>query len=167
MSTNNSTGEAEEIIFSMRTHPKSLVPPVIIGLLTIAAAIAAGMFIPSAGMLGWLQLGAWAFCTIMFLGASVAPFLRWRSSTFTVTNRQVRVRSGVLRRSGSDIPLGRITNVETDRGILDQIFHCGTLVIRDAGSSDGLYFDDIPNVVAVRQALSDLAYEAGGGAQGR
>lgn len=144
------------VLLSMRTHPKALVPAGFGALVVVVGAVAAGLLIPATGVLVWVQLACWVLCGILFLAWVVAPVLRWRSRTFTVTDREVQVRTGFFTRRGTDVPLARITSVDTERGILDRIFGCGTLIIRDAGSVEGLVLADIPNVLQVRSRLSEL-----------
>ena len=57
------------------------------------------------------------------------PFLLWLTSEYTVTNRRLINRSGLITRVGRDIPLYRINDVSYERGLLDRILGCGTLVI--------------------------------------
>ena len=39
------------------------------------------------------------------------PFLRWRTTTYTVTNHRLVTRSGIINKVGHDLPLGRINEV--------------------------------------------------------
>ena len=48
----------------------------------------------------------------------VVPFLRWWTTTCTVTNRRLITRWGILNKIGKDIPLMRITDVLCERSLL-------------------------------------------------
>jgi len=89
---------------------------------------------------------------------SVVPFLRWRSSTYTVTNRRLITRHGVLTRTGRDIPLFRINDVSYEMGLIDRLLGCGTLVISDATEKAGVVLPDIPNVEQVQLQISNLLF---------
>ena len=41
----------------------------------------------------------------------VYPLLRWRTTRYELTTKRMRLRIGVVARTGSDIPLSRITDV--------------------------------------------------------
>src|SRR5699024_71004 len=84
----------------------------------------------------------------------------WRSTVFTVTTERIMRRRGVLMRRGLDMPLGRVANIVTERGLLDRIFGCGTLLVHDASSTRGLAMVDVPRVLQVREVLSTLIHAA-------
>lgn len=153
---------SEEMVVATRTHPKALAGPILLGVIALAVAIAAHVLIPAGSLLVWLGLGLWILCGVVLLVGVLVPVLRWRATTFTVTTQQIQTRTGLLRRSGSDIPLGRVTGVETARGLSDRIFGCGTLVIRDAGSEQGIALRDIPDVQITRDVINDLVYRTSG-----
>lgn len=148
----------EQLVYTTRTHAKVLVGPVLLGVAAMAAAIAVAMFVPGQGVLTYARLALWIMCAMVALVGAVMPVLRWHTSTFTVTTAQIQTRRGFFTRSGSDIPLGRVTNVETERSLIDRMFGCGTLVVRDAGSDGGIVLRDIPHVQDVRNVITDLIH---------
>jgi len=81
-----------------------------------------------------------------------APFVRWRTTHFIVTTDRLMAREGVIKRTGIDIPLGRINSVQFEHGLLDRVFGCGTLIIESA-SDEPLRFDDIPKVERVHTII--------------
>lgn len=150
----------EKLVYTTRTHPKVLLGPILLGLIALAVAIAAATLIPAEGLLVFARTALWIVCVLVVLIGVAMPVLRWRTSTFTVTTQQIQTRRGFFTRSGSDIPLGRVTNVETERGLIDRMFGCGTLVVRDAGSDGGIVLRDIPHVQDVRNVITDLIHGA-------
>jgi len=86
------------------------------------------------------------------------PFLRWLTSTYTVTNRRLITRHGILTRTGRDIPLFRINDVAYEKGLIDRLLGCGTLIISDATEKAGVVLPDIPNVEQVQLQISDLLF---------
>ena len=70
----------------------------------------------------------WSSCS----GSWSRPFLRWLTTTYTVTDRRLITRTGILSRRGHDIPLARISDVAYEHGLVDRMLGCGTLVVSDA-----------------------------------
>ena len=73
-------------------------------------------------------------------------------------------RHGVMTRSGIDIPLARINNVEFTHRIVDRILGTGTLIIESA-SQDPLEFYDVPRVAQVHALLYHEVFDILGGSQ--
>lgn len=160
MTNHHQTERDEEVIFSMRTHPKVLLPSAFAAVVLITVAVAIGVLMPAEGLFVWARLIGWGFCVLFFLILVLAPFLRWRFSRFIVTDQRVKIRTGMIARNGTDVLLTRVTGIETERSILDRVSGCGTLVIKDAASPEGTIMRDIPDPLQVRQVISDLAYDA-------
>ena len=49
------------------------------------------------------------------------PILRWRTTTYELTNRRLRLRYGILSRTGRDFPLIRISDVSFSHGPIDRM----------------------------------------------
>jgi uncharacterized membrane protein YdbT with pleckstrin-like domain len=97
-----------------------------------------------------------AFALIAWL--VIKPFLVWISSSYTVTNRRLITRSGILTRRGHDIPLIRISDVAYEHGLVDRMLGCGTLVISDASEQGRVKLHDIPHVEQVHLKISDQLF---------
>ena len=90
----------------------------------------------------------------------VIPFLRWLTSTYVFTDRRLITREGLLTRRGHDIPLTRISDIAYEKGVVDRIFGCGTLIISDASETGRVELHDIPRVEEVQLVLNDLVHDA-------
>lgn len=149
-------GADEDVILHLRTHGKDLVLPVL-GLLVLAAATWAGMaFMPQ----GWLPVGPWALGIIVgifIVFVVVIPYLRWRTTTYTLTDRRVITRRGIIHKSGHDIPLSRINNVTYDRSLMDRILGCGTLTLTTA-AEEPVTLIDVPDVERVHVVMTELLF---------
>jgi uncharacterized membrane protein YdbT with pleckstrin-like domain len=95
------------------------------------------------------------------------PFLRWLTTSYTVTDRRLITRTGILSRQGHDIPLARINDVAYEHGVFDRMLGCGTLVISDASQQGRVTLPDIPHVEQVHLKISDLLYNHTDGADPR
>ena len=99
-----------------------------------------------------------ALALVVVLRLVVAPFLRWMTTSYTVTDRRLITRTGVLSRRGHDIPLARINDVAYEHGLVDRMLGCGTLVVSDASEHGRVRLHDIPHVEQVHLAISDLLF---------
>ena len=147
--------DGEHVVVSVRTHPKALIGPVALLILVVAGVITAAMLQPENSIVGLVVAVVAVPVVIVWV---VIPFLRWTTSTYTVTNRRLITRSGILSRTGRDIPLFRINDVAYEKGLLDRLLGCGTLIISDASEKAGLVLPDIPIVEQVHLQISDLLF---------
>src|SRR5262249_39035188 len=89
---------------------------------------------------------------------------------YEVTTRRLRLREGILTKSGRDFPLNRITDVSFSQGLLDRVFGCGRLTVESPGEYGRLVLTEIPEVRRVQGVLFQLGGEEearlGGAAQG-
>ncbi|WP_420112142.1 PH domain-containing protein [Pseudactinotalea sp.] len=154
-------GADEDVILHMRTHGKDLVLPVL-GLVFLAALTWVSMaFMPPT----WAPAGTWVVGVVvgvLFVLMVLVPFLRWRTTTYTLTDRRVITRKGIINKSGHDIPLSRINNVTYDRSLLDRILGCGTLQLTTAAEAP-VTLHDVPDVERVHVVMTELLFgdEAG------
>ena len=97
----------------------------------------------------------------------VLPFLRWRTTTYTVTNRRLITRRGVLNKVSLDVPLNRIHEVSQERSLSDRMFGCGTLQIQTAAEDGVVVLADVPEVEHVHAEMSGLLFGSPPGAASR
>src|SRR3569833_616779 len=82
----------------------------------------------------------------------LVPLVRRRTTHIIVTTDRRIAREGVQKRTGIDIPMGRINRVQFEHDLLDRVFGCGTLIIESA-SAEPLRFEDIPHVEKVHTVI--------------
>jgi uncharacterized membrane protein YdbT with pleckstrin-like domain len=146
-------GADEYEVLHTRTHAKALVGPAL-ALITTGALVGAGTaVVPSdyrpAGQVVVLVLGA-----ALAGWACVRPFLRWWATTYSLTNRRLVMRTGVLNKVSVDLPLWRINDVSTERSLGDRLLGCGTLVAQTAGEGS-VALRDVPEVQHVHRAVAE------------
>jgi membrane protein YdbS with pleckstrin-like domain len=144
--------DGESVVVDTRTHPKALIFPVLILLVTLAVAIFLDRLIDN----HVISLIVWILAAVVIVWFTLRPFLNWLTSTYTVTTKRLITREGVLARRGHDIPLMRISDVAYDMGIIDRMLGCGTLVISDASTHGSVRLHDIPHVESVQRKLTEL-----------
>jgi uncharacterized membrane protein YdbT with pleckstrin-like domain len=150
--------EDEFVVVSTRTHVKALLGPALV-LIVIAAAAGYLTTLPSGEPRDFLQLVIWVVALLLILWLVVRPFLVWLTTTYTVTNRRLITRSGIVTRRGHDIPLARVSDVAYEHGLVDRLLGCGTLVVSDASEHGRVRLHDIPQVEQVHLKLSDQLYD--------
>jgi membrane protein YdbS with pleckstrin-like domain len=146
----------EHVVLSVRSHGKALIGPVVVLVLVMAAVITAAMLQPAHTIVARAAAVVAVPVVIVWV---IIPFLAWMTSTYTVTNRRLITRHGILTRSGRDIPLFRINDVAYEKGLLDRLLGCGTLIISDATEKAGVVLPDIPNVERVHLQISELLFD--------
>lgn len=152
---------------SLRTHAKALIVPAVVLIVLVGigsyltALLASGR--GSEGVAGWVLVGIWAVAAVAIVGWAILPFLRWRTTEYTVTTKRVLYTSGLLTRTGRAIPLSRVNDVTFEKGLLDRLLGCGTLVVSDATEQTGMRLHDVPRVESVHRRLTDLIF---GGSDG-
>ena len=153
--------DGERVVFSTRTHAKALIVPALVFLLVVAIAVL--LSLPASGVWVWV---VWALAAIVLVRFTLWPTLEWAGATYTVTDRRLITRSGVLTRRGHDIPLNRISDVSSERGVLDRMLGCGTLIISDASTQGRVSLPDVPHVEQRQLQLSDLLFTHAQGDEG-
>lgn len=150
--------EGEHEVFSVRTHVKALLLPALVLLLTCLAAGFAWGLKPDGDAGRYLGYAALVVALLVIAIWSVAPFLRWLTTTYSVTNRRLIEQTGVFTRSGRVIPLIRINDVSFEKSLTDRMLGCGTLIVFAASEQQGLRLHDVPRVEEVHRSLSDLVH---------
>ena len=147
--------EDEHVVLSVRTHVKALIGPAAVLILVVAGVITAATLSSESPVP--VILAAVVAVPVLIIW-SLIPFLRWMTSTYTVTNRRLITRHGIITRTGRDIPLFRINDVAYEKDLLDRLLGCGTLIISDATEKAGVVLPDIPNIEKVHLQISDLLF---------
>ncbi len=147
--------DGETVVVSTRTHAKALMLPMLAGLLILAAAA----FSETTFVSGSVSTGLWVVVALLLGWFVLRPLLEWMTASYTITDRRLITRNGILTRRGHDIPLARISDVAYEMGLLDRMLGCGTLVISDASTHGRVLLHDIPEVEDTQRRLNVLLHE--------
>jgi uncharacterized membrane protein YdbT with pleckstrin-like domain len=156
MSQADELAEGEQPVLILHPHWKTLVGPFTVSLLIVAALLVAEVMIPNGSSAGAIRLAALAVAFLLLMVWLMVPVLRWRTTMYEMTTRRLRMREGVIARSGRDIPLSRITDVSFSKSLLDRMLGSGRLVVESAGEHGEVVLTEIPNVERVQSLLFQL-----------
>ncbi len=156
MARENELSEGEHSVMTLHPHWKTILWPTVLLVIVILAAVAGVVLIPAGHLQGPLRIVIGALALIVALIWFLGPLLRWLTTTYELTNRRLRLRKGVLSRSGRDFPLIRISDVSFSHGLLDRMLGCGQLIVESAGEHGQLVLNEIPQVAKVQATLFQL-----------
>ena len=143
----------EKLVLVLRRHVKVLfVPFLILVLCLVAVGVTAVLGSPPV-----LLIAVAAVAAVIAIRWSLWPFLVWFNTVYAITTRRLILRSGVLNRSGHDMPLSRLNDVSFSHNLLERMLGCGTLVVESGGEQGQLKLDDVPKVELVQRTLHRLS----------
>ena len=156
MADDTELAEGEHTVLLLHPHWKTVLMPFV---LLVAVIILAGLLlavIPHNRLQGDERIAVGVVALVVAVIWTGVPFLRWRTTTYELTNRRLRLRKGILSRTGRDFPLIRISDVSFEQGVLDRLLGCGRLVVESAGEHGQLVLTEIPEVKKVQAMLFQL-----------
>ncbi|HXB03278.1 MAG TPA: PH domain-containing protein [Candidatus Angelobacter sp.] len=141
---------------------KSLVIPVV--LLVIAGVV--DLFVKSG-------TGIPHFRTIVSLLAIaiaglwlIVVWIRWQSTSYTLTDQRIKIDTGVFGRSSKTIPIDRIQDATTKQTLFGRMLGYGRVEVDAAGAQGAEVLDHLPNPGAFRDQVFMLSERRRGGASG-
>lgn len=153
----------EQTLTHVRQHWSVIALPIAGGALVLVAGIVALLLIPVS--LAGIQLDAvrlWIFALLLIAGLtwSAVHWLRWRLTTFVLTDRRIVSEGGVLSRYSESITLDRIQNTMLRRPLGDRLIGAGDIEIESAGRDGVEVMHRIPDAsrfyTSLLQAIQDV-----------
>ena len=83
----------------------------------------------------------------------IGRYLKWITTNFVMTSQRLIFRQGVFAKSGIEIPLDRVNNVNFNQSIFERILGAGDLLIESGGEDGQQRFTDIRNPEKVQNLL--------------
>jgi membrane protein YdbS with pleckstrin-like domain len=128
MAQDDGLAEGEYVVLRLHPHWKTVVRPVLLLAVIVAAVIAALVYLPRVTDQARVRLGIAVAAVLLAIAFCAVPFLRWRTTTYELTNHRLRLRSGILSRTGRDFPLARVSDVSFTQRLSDRVLGCGISV---------------------------------------
>jgi membrane protein YdbS with pleckstrin-like domain len=151
--------EDERPVLLLRPHWKTLIRPFFFAVVVVAVALVIEAVIPSGSAAAAERLAVAAVAILALMLWLMVPVLRWRTTTYELTTRRLRMRDGIVTRHGRDIPLVRINDISFEKGPLDRVLGSGRLVVESAGEHGQILLRDIPRAEFVQATLFRLVEE--------
>jgi membrane protein YdbS with pleckstrin-like domain len=148
--------EGEHLVLRMHQHWKTVLRPLLILAVTVLALLFLLLLVPAARDTVAARLSLSAVAVVIIIVFVAVPLLRWRTTSYELTTRRLRLRAGILTRTGRDFPLTRISDVSFAQGPLDRLLGCGRLVVESPGEHGQLVLTEIPHVQHVQATLFQL-----------
>jgi len=79
----------------------------------------------------------------------------WRmATTYTITNRRLHIKRGIVARKTQEARLERVQNVNTEQSVIERMLRVGTVDFDTAGAdSDGFRFEGVADPLQVVQSV--------------
>jgi uncharacterized membrane protein YdbT with pleckstrin-like domain len=156
MAGDESLVEGERFVLRLHPHWKTVLRPLLLLLVIVVVAVVLLVILPSGHNMNLARLAIGVLAVVAALIWTAVPLLRWRTTTYELTTRRLRLRRGILSRQGRDFPLIRISDVSFSHGLIDRLLGCGRLVVESAGEHGQLVLTEIPEVERVQATLFQL-----------
>lgn len=100
-------------------------------------------------VLGWLAV-ILLVVTALWL---VTRYLKWLTTNFVITSNRLIFRHGLIGKSGIEIPLERVNNVNFTQSVFERILGAGDLLIESGGEDGQQRFTDIRHPSRVQNLI--------------
>ena len=132
----------ETVALDMHPHWWYFAEPAV----TLIAVIVISVLIVANRPDGWLgDFLNWAGIGLLVIGGLwlVIRYLKWLTTNFVITSHRLIFRQGVIAKSGIEIPLERVNNVNFSQGVVERMLGAGDLLIESGGEDGQSRFTDI------------------------
>lgn len=151
----------ERLVLDLRPHWWTYSP----SLAALVASVIAGIWILAATDSQALRLiaaVAVAVCLVWF----VARYVQWATTELVLTSNRLIYRSGVIAKSGIEIPLDRINTIFFNQKVWERLIGVGDLVVESASATGAQRFDnmkrpsDIQNEIYIQKEEQERSRRA-------
>ena len=153
--------QGEHVLFEGHPSWRSTLGYYLKGLLVVAAAAAvaalASLIAEDDVQAGWIVTAALVTLALVL----VAGYLKRIATTYTITNRRLHIKRGIVARATQEARLERVQNVNTEQSALQRVLQVGTVDFDTAGGDDHDFkFAGVADPAEVVQAVDRAQREA-------
>jgi len=134
--------EDETVVSHFRPHWRMLAIPALWLLGGIVAVVVIFQVINAEG---WVALALVGAVILAMIPLVVSPLIKWWFTYYVLTSERLITRTGMIARSGIELPLQNINNVLFNQSVIERVLKSGDLLIESAGESGQSKFSDIPH----------------------
>ncbi|HEY2599703.1 MAG TPA: PH domain-containing protein [Candidatus Dormibacteraeota bacterium] len=130
----------------LKDHPhwivvvRSLAVPVILLIVAVVVDITAG----NTGIANFQLFVTLAAIAIALLWLIVV-WIRWQSTSYTLTDQRIKIESGVFGRQSKMIPIDRVQDCTTRQSLIGRMLGYGRVEVDAAGAQGAEVLDHLPN----------------------
>jgi uncharacterized membrane protein YdbT with pleckstrin-like domain len=143
----------EEVALDLHPHWWYFAKPVVSLVGSLALAVVVTVFTDEGStlrrVLAFVVLGLVVLSALWVLGR----WLKWWNTNFVITSDRLIFREGIIAKSGIEIPLERVNNVNFEQGILERLIGAGDLLIESGGEAGQQRFTDIRRPERVKNLI--------------
>lgn len=157
----------ESVVLLMHPHWRVLLGA-LGALLGAVAMVVVGYVLRAQG--SWVLPVAGGLALLVVVALVVPPVVRRLFTQYVLTTERIVVREGVVARTGTEIPLESVTNVEFSQSVVERMLGYGDVLLESAGRSGQSRLRDVPDpeafqsqVYGIREQRS-LHFSGGGDA---
>ena len=138
----------------LKDHPhwivviKSLLVPIILLIAAVVVDITAG----STGIANFQLIATLAAIAIAVLWLIVV-WIRWQSTSYTLTDQRIKIETGVFSRQSKMIPIDRVQDCTTKQSLVGRILGYGRVEVDAAGAQGAEVLDHLPNPEVFRDQV--------------
>jgi uncharacterized membrane protein YdbT with pleckstrin-like domain len=148
--------EGEHLVLRLHQHWKTVLRPFLILAAAVIALLALLLLVSAVRDSAPARIALAVVALVVVLTWVARPLLRWRTTSYELTSRRLRLRAGIITRTGRDFPLSKISDVSFQQGLLDRLLGCGRLIVESPGERGQLILTEIPHVQDVQATLFQL-----------
>jgi len=138
----------EEVLLDLRPHWWFITPPAALALAVIIAGSILGAWIGNT--IVWYIIIALIVVALLNLAWK---YLNWSGINFVITTDRLIFRSGVIAKSGIEIPLERINTVFFNASLFERAVGSGDLTVESAGEGGQQHFDNVRKPQLIQQEI--------------
>ena len=132
----------EVIVKQFRPHWQMLLIPVLWVIGGIIVVVVGYNVAPSNGTFDLITTG---IVVVGLVPIAFIPFVSWWFTSYVLTSERLITRNGILSRSGIEIPLENVNDVQFTQTIFERVLKSGDVLIESAGESGQSRFVNIPH----------------------
>ena len=130
--------EGEEIVLDLRPHWWAVTPQTAV----LVASLLLGLVLLSKDLWQIIDIVVALGILAALVWAAIA-YAGWLSTNFVLTTDRLIYRSGVVRKSGIEIPVQRVNTVKFTQGLFERVLGAGDLVIESASEEGQQRFSNV------------------------
>jgi uncharacterized membrane protein YdbT with pleckstrin-like domain len=96
----------------------------------------------------------------------IVVWIRWQSTSYTLTDQRIKIDAGVFGRSSKTIPIDRIQDATTKQTLFGRMLGYGRVEVDAAGAQGAEVLDHLPSPGAFRDQVFMLSERRRGGSSG-